>query len=170
MNRLSIVIPVYNEIETLHQLVHRLDQLLDPLSVRFKISTPQLEIIFVNDGSRDGSFEYLMSQTDAHPHFKLVNLAKNYGHQIAITAGITTATGNAVVIMDGDLQDPPEVILDLYDAFLKGYDVVYATRKKRLGESLFKRATAYLYAAHAYLSGLSSFHHVYLSFFLFKSK
>lgn len=145
MIKLSLVIPVYNEIETLPQLIHRLDQLLPALKEKVDVQATQLEILFVNDGSRDGSFEYLLTQTDTHPHFKLVNLARNYGHQLATTAGVTTASGEAVVIMDADLQDPPEVIIDLYQAFQKGYDVVYATRKKRLGESLFKRATAYLY-------------------------
>lgn len=145
MIKLSIVIPVYNEEATLPELISRLDQLTQSLETQALLSTSELEIVLTNDGSRDNSLSILIAHAQSRPHFRVVNLARNYGHQIASTAGLETAVGDAVVIMDADLQDPPEVILELYKTYLQGYDVVYATRAKRLGESVFKKGTAFLY-------------------------
>ncbi|HWO13189.1 MAG TPA: glycosyltransferase family 2 protein, partial [Polyangiaceae bacterium] len=103
------------------------------------------EIIFVNDGSRDASRPMLEAACEKEPRFKLINLSRNFGHQIAITAGIDRAGGDAVVIMDADLQDPPEVIAEMLQRFAEGYDVVYAVRRKRHGESWFKRSTAAIF-------------------------
>ncbi|EMN11924.1 glycosyltransferase family 2 protein [Leptospira borgpetersenii] len=142
---LSVVIPIYNEEKTISELTRRLRILHNLLSSKHSFKKDDLEILFVNDGSRDESFSVLKkfcSQTDG---YKLVNLSRNYGHQTAITAGIDTAVGEAVVVMDGDLQDPPEFVSDLYGKLLEGYDVVYAKRKKRPGESWFKLSTAHIF-------------------------
>ncbi|AXR66761.1 glycosyltransferase family 2 protein [Leptospira mayottensis] len=142
---LSVVIPIYNEEKTIPELTRRLRILRNLLSSKHSFKKDDLEILFVNDGSRDESFSVLKkfcSQTDG---YKLVNLSRNYGHQTAITAGIDTAVGETVVVMDGDLQDPPEFVSDLYGKLLEGYDVVYAKRKKRPGESWFKLSTAHIF-------------------------
>jgi len=136
----SLVLPVYNEEPVVPELTRRLDQLLSELDPDRK-----WEVIFVNDGSKDASRELLTAACGNEPRFKLVNLSRNFGHQIAITAGTDRAEGEAVVIMDADLQDPPEVIAEMLQRFVEGYDVVYAVRKRRHGESWFKRATAAMF-------------------------
>ena len=104
-----------------------------------------IEIIFVNDGSSDGTFDALKRLCMDEAHYQLLNLSRNHGHQIAITAGIDLAKGDAVAVIDGDLQDPPETIVDLYGKMQEGFDVVYAVRKKREGETPFKLFTAKLF-------------------------
>src|SRR5262249_35095671 len=99
------------------------------------------EIIFVNDGSSDGSWEAIVAATRADSRAKAINLSRNFGHQVAITAGLDASRGAAVVVMDSDLQDPPEVIPDLYAKFGEGFDVVYAQRRRRDGETWIKKAT-----------------------------
>jgi polyisoprenyl-phosphate glycosyltransferase len=133
----SLVLPVYNEEPVVDELVRRLGQLLEAMDPGKK-----WEVIFVNDGSRDRSREMLEVACGNEPRFKLINLSRNFGHQIAITAGMDRAEGDAVVIMDADLQDPPEVIAEMLQRFVEGYDVVYAVRRRRHGESWFKRTTA----------------------------
>jgi len=133
----TFVIPVYNEEDVLPQLFARLEQV-------FKQIDGTVEAIFVNDGSADRSLEILMEQA-RDSRFKLLCLSRNFGHQIAITAGIDAARGNAIIIMDADLQDPPEVALEMIEAWRKGFHVVSARRRVRAGESLFKRASASLY-------------------------
>jgi glycosyltransferase involved in cell wall biosynthesis len=136
----SLVLPVYNEEPVIAELTRRLTALLagmDPSGV--------WDVIFVNDGSKDASREMLEAACAKEPRFKLLNLSRNFGHQIAITAGLDRAEGDAVVIMDADLQDPPEVITEMLARFVEGYDVVYAVRRRRQGESWFKRATAALF-------------------------
>jgi glycosyltransferase involved in cell wall biosynthesis len=103
------------------------------------------EIIFVNDGSNDGSLPLLRDLRAGDERVKLLGLSRNFGHQLAITAGLDHSSGQAVVVMDADLQDPPEVIPQLVDQWRKGYDIVFAVREKRRGEGLFKRATAALF-------------------------
>ncbi|AYV54956.1 glycosyltransferase family 2 protein [Leptospira kmetyi] len=142
---LSVVIPIYNEEKTIPELTRRLGILQDLLSSEHSFKKDDLEILFVNDGSRDESFSVLKKFCSQTNGYKLVNLSRNYGHQTAITAGIDTALGDAVVVMDGDLQDPPEFVSDLYAKLLEGYDVVYAKRKKRPGESWFKLLTAHVF-------------------------
>jgi len=136
----SLVLPVYNEEPVIGELTRRLGELLAEVDPR-----GLWNVIFVNDGSKDRSRELLEAACAAEPRYTLLNLSRNFGHQIAITAGLDRAEGDAVVIMDADLQDPPEVIAEMLARYLEGYDVVYAVRRKRDGESWFKRATAALF-------------------------
>jgi glycosyltransferase involved in cell wall biosynthesis len=134
----SIVIPVYNEQEALPLLRERLVDLLGRLD-------GESEVILVNDGSTDASYAVMLAFYHADPRFKVVNLSRNFGHQLAITAGTDLACGDAVVIMDADLQDPPEVVLEMAAKWREGYEVVYGVRTDRPDDSLFKRSTARLY-------------------------
>jgi polyisoprenyl-phosphate glycosyltransferase len=134
----SLVIPIYNEEETIPELVGRLNGLLERLD-------GDAEVILVDDGSSDGSYELMRAAREADERFKLLRLSRNFGHQIAVTAGLDVAAGNAVIVMDADLQDPPEVALELAARWREGYDVVYAVREGRQGETPFKRATASLF-------------------------
>ena len=131
----SIVVPIYNEQETLPALGPRLSELMDGLD-------GAAEAILVDDGSRDRSWEEMLALRESDPRFHLARLSRNFGHQIAVTAGLDLARGEAVVIMDADLQDPPEVVLEMAARWREGYDVVYAQRVAREGETRFKRATA----------------------------
>jgi polyisoprenyl-phosphate glycosyltransferase len=131
----SIVIPVYNEQETLPAMYERLAALLERLD-------GSSEVILVDDGSRDASFARMMEMGAKDARFKVLQLSRNFGHQAAITAGLDFALGRAVVVMDADLQDPPEVVLDMAERWREGFDVVYAVRRARRGESRFKVATA----------------------------
>jgi len=140
--RLSIVIPVYNEEDNIVELTGRIDNLYSSMTSIFHFERNEIEVIFVNDGSTDNTFNTLKVYCEVNKNYKLLNLSRNHGHQLAITAGIDNAKGEAVVIIDGDLQDPPEFIVDLYRKCSEGYDVVYAVRKKREGEGWFKLLTA----------------------------
>jgi len=131
----SIVIPVYNEQEVLPEFYHRLSRSMEQLDEPY-------EIIFINDGSQDRSMEILHKLHVADSRVKIIHLSRNFGHQAAITVGMDYASGDAVITMDADLQDPPEVLLQLIQKYREGYDVVYATRKKRKGETFSKRFTA----------------------------
>lgn len=132
---LSVVLPVYNEEAVIPELLKRLGPALEGLEVTW-------EAVFIDDGSSDRSHELLSVACKSNPNFKLIRFSRNFGHQIAITAGMDHADGQAVVIMDADLQDPPQVVAEMFQRFEEGYDVVYAVRKRRAGESFFKRATA----------------------------
>ncbi|MER9337803.1 glycosyltransferase family 2 protein [Mesorhizobium sp. M0293] len=134
----SLVLPIYNEEQVLPRLVERISSLMCRLD-------GEAEAIFVDDGSHDGSVEYLRDAVAAEPRFRLIELSRNFGHQIAITAGMDAAAGDAVIVMDADLQDPPEVVLDLVAKWKEGFEIVYARRVKREGESWFKRFTASLF-------------------------
>ncbi len=134
----SLVVPIYNEAETIPELVRRLTDLVGKLD-------GAAEMILVDDGSSDGSYELMSLAREADPRFKLLRLSRNFGHQIAVTAGLDVAAGNAVIVMDADLQDPPEVALELAARWREGYEVVYAVRERREGETPFKRATASLF-------------------------
>jgi dolichol-phosphate mannosyltransferase len=136
--RYSLVIPVYNEEAMLPLLLHRIVKLLDQLD-------GSAEAIFVDDGSHDTGSIFLRGAVRIDSRLRLIELSRNFGHQIAITAGMNAARGEAVVVMDADLQDPPEVVLELIAKWKEGFDVVYARRILRQGETLFKRATANLY-------------------------
>jgi dolichol-phosphate mannosyltransferase len=135
---LSIVIPVYNEEQALPYLRERLTDLAGVLPC-------SLEMVLVNDGSSDGSIDLLVDWAEADPRVKVFNLARNFGHQMAATAGLDQATGEAVVLLDADLQDPPEVILEMLEEYRHGYDVVYGRRVSRAGETRFKRFSAWLF-------------------------
>ncbi|MBN2194626.1 MAG: glycosyltransferase family 2 protein [Polyangiaceae bacterium] len=132
---LSLVIPIFNEEETIPELARRLEAFLATVGETW-------EVVFVDDGSKDRSLDLLRGLTAREHRFKLVGLARNFGHQIAITAGLDVADGDAVVVMDADLQDPPEVVTEMLARFREGYDVVFAIRSKRHGETVFKRVTA----------------------------
>jgi glycosyltransferase involved in cell wall biosynthesis len=132
---ISIIIPIFNEEANIDNLYKRLLNVILPI-------TQEYELIFVNDGSTDGSFEKIKTISYVDDKIKFIDFSRNFGHQIAVTAGLDKSTGKAVVIIDADLQDPPEVISDLYKKLKEGYQVVYAKRKKRQGESLMKRITA----------------------------
>lgn len=134
----SLVIPIYNEVESLDELGRRVQPVLDRLD-------GTSEVILVDDGSTDGSFEKMRALHEADPRFTVLRLSRNFGHQTALTAGLEHARGNAVIILDGDLQDPPEVIEQLVAQWRNGFQVVYAVRRERSGESRFKLATARWY-------------------------
>jgi dolichol-phosphate mannosyltransferase len=131
----SIVAPVFNEEETLPHFYQRMVGVMESLSETF-------EIILVNDGSRDGSFQKMQQLHQQDPRVRVVDFSRNFGHQIAISAGLDRARGDAVVIIDSDLQDPPEVIPRMVEAWKNGAEVVYAQRSRRDGETAFKLVTA----------------------------
>jgi polyisoprenyl-phosphate glycosyltransferase len=132
---ISVVIPVYNEEANLMALYHRLRLVLSEI-------TPSYELIFVNDGSTDQSLALIKELAGQAPEVKYIDFSRNFGHQIAVSAGLDMAAGDAVVIIDGDLQDPPEVIAGLYARWRQGYEVVYGRRRQRPGESATKKFTA----------------------------
>jgi len=129
------VLPIFNEEQTIPELVRRLGQLVEQLD-------GEAEVILVDDGSSDSSYELMVAAREKDPRFKLLRLSRNFGHQVAVTAGLDVASGDAVIVMDSDLQDPPEVALELAARWRDGYEVVYAVRTERHGESRFKEATA----------------------------
>lgn len=133
--KLSVVAPVYNEEALVEQFCRRTIAALEALGVSF-------DLILVNDGCRDRSPEIMRALHEADGRIKVLNFSRNFGHQVAITAGTDYAEGDAVVVIDSDLQDPPEVIPALYRRWQEGYDVVYAVREERAGESWFKKTTA----------------------------
>jgi dolichol-phosphate mannosyltransferase len=135
---LSIVVPLYNEAEALPHLRAR-------LSVAAERMECPVELIFVDDGSSDQSLPMLQEWASKDPRVSVVSLARNFGHQSAATAGLDQASGDGIVLMDADLQDPPELILDLLAEYRRGFDVVYAQRIRREGESAFKKVTAWAY-------------------------
>jgi polyisoprenyl-phosphate glycosyltransferase len=135
---LSIVVPVYNEKEGLREFHRRLSVVLNDLPL-------QSEIIYINDGSTDGTLEEMKYLKEHDPRVAIVELSRNFGKEIAMTAGIDHAIGDAVIIIDADLQDPPELISRLVEQWRDGFDVVYAKRISRDGESALKKATAYLF-------------------------
>lgn len=130
--KLDIVIPIYNEEETLAELRSRLTATLDALD------GVDWRVLYVNDGSRDGSLELIAEQCRENPRFGCLDLSRNFGHQAAVSAGLDHAGGDAVVVMDGDLQDPPELVASFLQRWRDGYEIVYALRRKRK-EALLKR-------------------------------
>ena len=133
----SIVIPIYNEHETIPELHRRLSDVMNSLN-------ESSEVIFVDDGSVDNSFQLLNDIHTKDPRFKVLRFSRNFGHQMAISAGIDHASGDAVILMDGDLQDPPEIVPRFLSKWREGFEVVYAIRKKRK-ENIFKRAAYALF-------------------------
>lgn len=132
---ISIVVPLYNEESNISYLFERLESVLNNLNTIY-------EIVCVNDGSTDNTLQSLIEQHQRNNSIKVINLSRNFGKEIALTAGIDYTSGNAVIPIDADLQDPPELITNLIDKWREGYDVVYATRRSRHGESWLKRFTA----------------------------
>jgi dolichol-phosphate mannosyltransferase len=139
---LSFVIPIYNEEEIIPELDRRLRAFLADVGPEIGESW---EVVFVNDGSRDRSFELLREVAAREPRYKVLSFSRNFGHQTAITAGMDRAEGDAVVVMDADLQDPPEVVRAMIARWREGFDVAYGVRAKRHGETVFKRLTAAVY-------------------------
>jgi len=136
--KLSIVIPIFNEEQNLVELTSRLKKVeCDEIT--------ENEYILVNDGSKDQSYPKMLELASLDNRFKIVQLSRNFGHQLAITAGMDLASGDACIVMDGDLQDPPEVIPQLVSKWLEGFQIVYAVREKREGESFFKLFTAKMF-------------------------
>lgn len=134
----SVIVPVFNEEAVIPELHRRTTAVLADLGLEY-------ELILVNDGSRDRSLELLCELATRDPRVVVVNLSRNFGHQLAITAGVDHARGDAVIVMDADMQDPPEVIPAMIARWREGYDVVYGRRTRREGEGIFKRATASLF-------------------------
>lgn len=131
----SIIAPIYNEESCLEELHHRISEVMDQTKEPW-------ELILVNDGSVDRSAEIINKLAEIDKRVRPVIFARNFGHQIAVTAGLDYSRGQAVVIIDADLQDPPEVILDMITKWREGYEVVYAVRSEREGETWFKKLTA----------------------------
>jgi polyisoprenyl-phosphate glycosyltransferase len=134
----SIIAPIYNEEGNVQKLYERISSVMDSTGETW-------ELVTVNDGSRDGSVALIEAIAAKDSRIKLVNFARNFGHQIAVTAGLNHASGEAIVVIDADLQDPPELILEMIERWKAGYQVVYAVREERKGESWFKLFTAKLF-------------------------
>jgi glycosyltransferase involved in cell wall biosynthesis len=135
---LSVIIPIFNEEANIAVLYTRISNVLDSMNMTY-------ELIFVNDGSKDKSIQLIEALSFNNTKVKFIDFSRNFGHQIAVTAGLDYSTGQRVVIIDADLQDPPELIADLYKKMDEDYQVVYARRKSRKGESFFKKLTAKLF-------------------------
>ena len=135
---LSVIIPSYNEERNVGIMHERLTKTLSEI-------TDSYEMIFVNDCSKDQTLLRIKELAEKDSHVKYLSFSRNFGHQIAVSAGLDFCTGEAVVIIDGDLQDPPELIAKMYERYKEGYKVVYAKRKSREGETWFKKATAKIF-------------------------
>ena len=133
--KLSIVIPIFNEEENIDSLINRLRTVVAQMQI-------SCEYIFVNDGSKDDSFQLIKNLALADPAIKYIDFSRNFGHQIAVSAGLDLAAGDRVAIIDADLQDPPELIIEMFAKMDQGYEVVYAKRNNRNGESWLKKFTA----------------------------
>lgn len=134
----SVIVPMYNEEAVINETYSRLTRVMKGLNESY-------EIIFINDGSRDKTSAMLTQLCNSDKNIKMIDFARNFGHQIAITAGMDYAAGECMVIIDGDLQDPPELIPEMIKIWRSGYDVVYGKRKTRQGETLFKKLTAKIF-------------------------
>jgi len=134
----AIIIPVFNEEENVQKLYDRLISVVSQLSTDF-------ELLFINDGSKDKTLDLVKSLSAFDPKVKYINLSRNFGHQIAVSAGLDACDGQRIVIIDADLQDPPELVLEMDQKMNEGFHVVFARRRKRKGESLAKLLTARLF-------------------------
>ena len=139
---LSVVVPCYNEQEVLAELHRRVSEVCAGLNQTY-------EIVLVNDGSRDNTWPILQRLADQDRHVVAVNLSRNHGHQLALTAGLSVCRGQRVLILDADLQDPPELLPKMLEMMDQGADVVYGQRRHRKGESAFKRLTAAVFCARS---------------------
>jgi len=135
---ISVVVPLYNEELVIDEMHTRITSVMDNAKLDY-------ELVMVNDGSTDKTLELAKKICEKNKRIKLVSFSRNFGHQIAITAGMEKASGDAVVVIDADLQDPPEVIVDMVNKWKEGYQVVYGVRKKREGESFYKLMTAKIF-------------------------
>ena len=146
--KISLVIPVFNEQEVMPESFRRTKAAMEDIGYPY-------EMIYVDDGSRDGTWEILSSIAVENPEVTALRFSRNFGHQLAVTAGMDAADGNAVIIMDADLQDPPEVIADMIKAWEQGADIAYGKRLKRHGETAMKKFTAWCY--YRLLSAMSAY-------------
>jgi polyisoprenyl-phosphate glycosyltransferase len=137
---ISLVIPCYNESDVFPFLKSELTGIVDELNSEFDV-----EIIFVDDGSKDSTWEQIRVFSEEDPRVRGVSLSRNFGHQLALTCGYDVARGDAVICMDADLQDPPEAVIRMVEKWKEGYDIVYAVRVNREGETAFKLLTAKLF-------------------------
>jgi dolichol-phosphate mannosyltransferase len=135
---MSVVVPVYNEQEVLEALHSRLLQVLGP-------AVPSFEVVFVNDGSKDRTPGMVDSICRSDPRFKAIHFSRNFGHQAAVTAGLHSVAGDVVVVIDADLQDPPELILDMLAKWKEGFQVVYAQKLRREGVNPFKKSAYFIF-------------------------
>jgi len=131
-----VVVPCYNEEEVLDELARRLTAVLAPLEMPY-------EVVLVDDGSRDNTWPIMQRLRAANRHFKIIKLSRNSGHQFALTCGLDQARGEVVLVIDADLQDPPELLPEMLQRWRDGYDVIYGQRTRRVGETLTKRFLAY---------------------------
>lgn len=138
MPTLSIIIPIYNEEGNIPVLYERMTKVMTDLGESY-------ELLFINDGSKDNSLALVMELAQKDEQVKYLDFSRNFGHQIAVTAGIDAAKGDAMVVIDADLQDPPELIREMFEKYKEGFEVVYAKRKKRQGETIFKKFTAKMF-------------------------
>lgn len=138
MPKISVIIPVFNETEVIDTTYQRMKSVMDGTKMEY-------ELLFVNDGSRDDTERKITGYAETDKTVKLISFSRNFGHQCAISAGMDYASGDAVVVIDADLQDPPELIPQMIEKWQEGYEVVYGKRLKRKGETLFKKATAKLF-------------------------
>jgi dolichol-phosphate mannosyltransferase len=138
MPKYSLIIPIYNEEETIPELYRRVSDVMDSLD-------DTVELILINDGSRDRSLKLMRELQERDARVCYISFARNFGHQAAVTAGLNFARGQVIVVLDADLQDPPELIPKMIESWQAGYHVVYAQRTKRKKESWFKRLTAYVF-------------------------
>lgn len=148
MKKISVIIPMYYEELVAKDCYERVSKVLDD------IKEYDYEIIFINDGSKDKTFEILKEIASKNEKVKVISFSRNFGHQAAVTAGLKYVTGDAIVIMDADLQDPPELIPDMLKEWENGFEVIYGKRKKRKGESPFKLLTAKMF--YSTLNSLSN--------------
>ncbi len=147
---ISVIIPVFNELQNLNELITRLTQSINKIGL-----TDSSEILFIDDNSTDGTYEYLSERSQKNNQIKVLGFTRNFGHQTALYAGLEHCKGDFAVIMDGDLQDPPELIEQLYSHYKSGYKVVNAKRTKRKGETFLKKTTAVIF--YRFLKKTTSF-------------
>jgi len=140
MKLISFIIPCYNEEESIPTLYSELTKILTEVKKKY-----QTEVICINDGSKDKTFDMLTEIHNKDKRFKVINFSRNFGHQMAVTAGLDYAKGDAAIIMDADMQDPPKVALEMIEKWEEGYEVVYGQRKQREGESFLKKFTAFAF-------------------------
>ncbi len=145
---ISIIIPIYNEEQVLNECYKRIKDVADGLNEEY-------ELIFINDGSCDKSLDMLEEISKADKFSKVLSFSKNFGHQCAVSCGMSYCKGDAAIIIDADLQDPPAVIFQMVEKWKEGYEIVYGKRKSRAGETLFKKLTASLY--YKFVASLSEF-------------
>ncbi|MBQ6991566.1 MAG: glycosyltransferase family 2 protein [Clostridia bacterium] len=148
MKKISVVVPMYYEEEVAEECYIRLKKVLNELSNEY-----EHEIIFINDGSKDKTLEILETLASNDKNVKIISFSRNFGHQCAVTAGLRSTSGDAVLIIDADMQDPPELMKDMLELWKNGNEVIYAKRKKRKGESAFKLLSAKMF--YKALNGLS---------------